>query len=355
MTAERPAAAAPGPADDAALEERLSAPTTAAVDALARCPGDVVVLGAGGKMGPSLARMVRRAADARGDRRRVIAVSRWSSGDAERLLNAAGVETVRCDLLDRAAVAGLPDAPNVVFMAGQKFGTSEAAHRTWAMNAIVPAICAERYAGARTVAFSTGNVYGLSPVGAGRVPPRMSTETDAPAPAGEYAASCVARERIFEHFSEARGTPVAVVRLNYAVDLRYGVLVDLARRVWAGEPVDLTMGYVNVIWQGDANALAIAALARAAAPPFVVNVTGPLRLAVREVAHDLGALLGRTPVLTGAEAPDALLADTARMRSTLGEVEVDYWTLVSWVAAWVKRGGRVLGKPTRFEVRDGKF
>jgi nucleoside-diphosphate-sugar epimerase len=349
--------AAPGPADDAALDECLSAPTDAAVQALARAPGDVVVLGAGGKMGPSLARMLRRAADAAGDRRRVIAVSRWSAPneDAERRLNEAGVETRRCDLLDRAAVAALPDAPNVVFMAGQKFGTAEAAHRTWAMNTIVPAVCAERYAGARTVAFSTGNVYALSPVGAGGVPPRMSVETDPLVPAGEYAASCVGRERVFEHYAAARGTPVAIVRLNYAVDLRYGVLVDLARRVWAGEPVDLTMGYVNVIWQGDANALAITALAHAATPPFVVNVTGPLRLAVREVAHDLGALLGRTPVLTGAEAPDALLADTARMRTTLGETEVDYWTLVSWVAGWVKRGGRVLGKPTKYEVRDGKF
>jgi nucleoside-diphosphate-sugar epimerase len=307
-------------------------------------------------MGPSLARMLRRAADAVGDGRRVLAVSRWSDAAAERWLNEAGVATLRCDLLDRAGVAALPDAPNVVFMAGQKFGTTEAPHRTWAMNTIVPTLCAERYAGARTVAFSTGNVYALSPAGgpAGGVP-RMSQESDALAPVGEYAASCVGRERVFEHFSATRGTPVATVRLNYAVDLRYGVLVDLARRVWAGAPVDVTMGYVNVIWQGDANALAIAALPHAAAPPFVVNVTGPLRLAVREVAHDLGSLLGRTPVITGTEAPDALLSDTARMRTELGEVTVDYWTLVSWVADWVKRGGRVLGKPTGFEVRDGRF
>jgi nucleoside-diphosphate-sugar epimerase len=355
-----PRADAPGPSDDDALEERLARPTAAAVAALRRCPGDVVVLGAGGKMGPSLARMLRRAADAAdGARtaRRVFAVSRWSAPDgAEGALEDAGVETRRCDLLDRAAVAALPDAPNVVFMAGQKFGTTDAAHRTWAMNTIVPAVCADRYAGARTVAFSTGNVYALSPAGVAGTRPRMSAETDAPAPVGEYAASCLGRERVFEHYAATRGTPLAIVRLNYAVDLRYGVLVDIARRVWAGEPVDVTMGYVNVIWQGDANALAIAALAHAAPePPFVVNVTGPLRLSVREVAHDLGALLGRTAVIAGAESPDALLADTARMRGTLGEAEVDYPTLAGWVAAWVRRGGRSLGKPTRFEVRDGRF
>ena len=346
------------PAGEEELEERLSAPTAAAVAALARCPGDVVVLGAAGKMGPSLARMLRRAAGSSGGPpRRVIAVSRWSNPDdgVERRLNDAGVETVRCDLLDRAAVAALPDAANVVFMAGQKFGTSEAAHRTWAMNTIVPAVCAERYAGARTVAFSTGNVYALSPAQGDA--PRMAAETDAPAPVGEYAASCLGRERVFEHFAATRGTPVAIVRLNYAVDLRYGVLVDIARRVWAGEPVDVTMGWVNVIWQGDANALAIAALARAApsSPPFVVNVTGPRRLAVRDGALEFGRLLGRPPVVTGTEAPDALLADTTRMRATLGEPAVSDATLIAWVAAWVRQGGRLLAKPTRFEVRDGKF
>jgi dTDP-4-dehydrorhamnose reductase len=353
-------------------------PSVGAEATLAECPGDVIVLGAGGKMGPTLARMARRALDSiarddgagnddeewnddddesnddgarrRAPARRVIAVSRFSSPRAAEALQRAGVETLSCDLTDRDAVAHLPDAANVIFMAGQKFGTSAAPGDTWVMNTVVPAICADRYRGSRIVAFSTGNVYPLTPAAAGG-----SRETDPPAPVGEYAQSCLGRERVFEHYAARHDTRVAIVRLNYAVDLRYGVLTDVALKVWNGEPVDVSMGYVNVIWQGDANALAIAALARAATPPYVVNVTGPLRLLVRDVVGDLGALLGRAPVVTGTEAPDALLSDTARMRTELGEATVDYWTLVSWVAEWIKRGGRMLGKATKFEVRDGKF
>lgn len=352
MPDERPADAPDSaPADEPALEERLSRPDRRAIDALARCPGDVVVLGAGGKMGPSLARMLRRASDAAGDTgRRIHAVARWSSPEAERLVAESGVETVRCDLLDRAPLAALPDAPNVVFMAGQKFGTTDAPYRTWAMNALVPALCAERYPDARTVVFSTGNVYPLS-----RADGPGSREADPLTPLGEYANSCVARERLYEHASVTRGTPVATLRLNYAVDLRYGVLVDVARRVWTGEPVDVTMGWVNVVWQGDANALAIAALAEASSPPFVVNLTGPERLRVRDVAEDLGHLLGRAPVIVGEEAGDALLSDTSRLHQSLGAPEVPYDTLVRWVAEWIARGGRLLAKPTGFERRDGRY
>jgi nucleoside-diphosphate-sugar epimerase len=335
------------------LDELLSRPTPAAVDALARARGDVVVLGAGGKMGPSLARMLRRAADdADGGRagRRVIAVSRFGDESAERALRAHGVETVRCDLLDRDAVARLPDAPNVIFMAGQKFGTSDAPATTWAMNVLVPAIAAERFTGSRIVAFSTGNVYPLTPVGSGG-----SGEGDALAPIGEYAQSCVGRERVLEFWSARRGTPTAVVRLNYAIALRYGVLTDIAVAVRRALPVHLTMGHVNVIWQGDANARAIACLAHAASPPLVVNVTGADTLSVRRLAERFGELLGRAPVLAGEEAPDALLSNTARAEALFGPPATPVERMIEWTAAWVRDGGALLGKPTHFETRTGEF
>jgi len=349
-----PSPALGAPESDAALDTLLSEPSPATLDTLAHCPGDVVVLGAGGKMGPTLTRMLRRALDALapagGGRRRVIAVSRWGSSAAERALREAGVETVRADLTSRADVERLPDTPNVIYMAGQKFGTRDSPAATWAMNVVAPVLCAERYAASRIVAFSTGNVYPLVPVGSGG-----ATEDTPLAPTGDYAASCVGRERVFEHFSAARGTPVAIFRLNYAVDLRYGVLVDVALRVLRGEPVDVTMGYANVIWQGDANRAAIECLRHASSPPFVVNVTGSSTLSVRQTALELGRLLGREPVIVGEEAPDALLSSTARMRRTLAPPQLPPELLIAWVAEWVQRGGTVLGKPTRFEVRDGTF
>jgi nucleoside-diphosphate-sugar epimerase len=338
-------------ADEAALDALLAEPRDATVAALAACPGDLVVLGAGGKMGPTLARMALTAARrADGNRpRRVIAVSRFSSAHAEQNLRAAGVETVRCDLLDRAAVAALPDAANVIFMAGQKFGTRDAPSRTWMMNVVVPAICAERYRDARIVAFSTGNVYPLTPAGGGG-----SRETDAPAPVGEYAWSCLGRERVFEH-AAAGGTRVAIMRLNYAIDLRYGVLTDLAVKIWRGEPVSLAMGRVNVIWQGDANRGALELLPHAATPPYVLNVTGRETLSVRDVATRLGQRLERSPQFVDREADDALLSNTDRMANTLHAPEVGVDTMLDWVSAWVRDERPLLGKPTHFDVRDGAF
>jgi nucleoside-diphosphate-sugar epimerase len=260
------------------------------------------------------------------------------------------VETMSCDLLDRAQLLRLPDAPNVVFMAGQKFGTSSAPSTTWAMNVLVPALCAERYADARIVAFSTGNVYPLTPVAAGG-----SRETDAPAPVGEYAMSCLGRERMFEHGAARHGTRVALLRLNYAIDLRYGVLTDLALRVWRDEPVPLAMGWVNVIWQGDANRLALEALPLASAPPLVLNVTGAEAHRVRDLAVALGARLGRRPRFEGEEAPDALLSDTSRLRETLSPALVPIGTMLDRVAEWVATGQPLLGKPTKFEERGGRF
>jgi nucleoside-diphosphate-sugar epimerase len=335
------------PRSDEELEEALSRPGAALASTLARAPGDVVVLGAGGKMGPSLARMAKRADPGR----RVIAVSRWTSPGVEAALQAAGVETHRADLRDPQALAALPGAQNVVFMAGQKFGTSGSPAATWAMNAAVPAFVAERYAGARIVAFSTGNVYPLTPPARGG-----STETDEPAPIGEYAYSCLARERLFAAGSARHGTLVSLVRLNYAHDLRYGVLTDLAVRVNTRRPVDLAMGYVNVIWQGDANAFALAALAHASAPePYVVNVAGPTVLRVADLAAALGARLGIEPIFTGREAPDALISRSTRMHELLDQPLLPLETLLDWVADWVARDGTLLNKPTGFEKRDGRF
>lgn len=342
----------PAPKTAAELDALLSAPRDATIAALKNAPGDIVVLGAGGKMGPTLARMAARARDAAdaGSPRRVIAVSRFSEAGVREALERAGVETVACDLLDHDAVAALPEVPNVVLMAGQKFGTRDAPSRTWMMNVVAPAVCAERYAEARTVVFSTGNVYPLTPVSnAG------ARETDATAPVGEYAQSCVGRERVFEHFAAARGTRVAVVRLNYAIALRYGVLTDLALKIVRGEEVSLVMGHVNVIWQGDANCAALELLPLAANPPLIMNVTGAATLSVREIALELGARLGREPRFDGTEAADALLSNTERMCTTLGGPPTKVDTMLDWVADWVKNGRPLLGKATHFEARDGEF
>jgi nucleoside-diphosphate-sugar epimerase len=340
------------PRSEAELDDALSTPRDATIAALQSTPGDIIILGAGGKMGPTLARMAARAA-ARADGskvRHVIAVSRFSSSRNADALHAAGVETLRCDLLDRDAVARLPDAPNVIYMAGQKFGTSDAPSRTWMQNVVVPAICAERYAGARIVAFSTGNVYPLTPPSGGG-----SRESDALGPVGEYAASCVGRERVFEHFSSTRGTMVAIVRLNYAVDLRYGVLVDIAAAIAQGRPVPLGMGHVNVIWQGDANRVALELLPHASSPPLVVNVTGGETIGVRAVAAELARRMKRDVTFSGTEAPNALLSDSALMRTLVGAPSMPLGTLLDWVADWVGDGRPLLGKPTGFEKRDGAF
>lgn len=335
---------------EAELDELLSTPRPETVDALRECPGDVIVLGAGGKMGPTVARMAARAAALVGDGRHVIAVSRFSSPGVARVLGGAGVRTITCDLLDAEALAALPDVPNVIFMAGQKFGTADVPAVTWAMNTVVPALCAERYRAARVVAFSTGNVYPLRPVTTGG-----ARETDPVGPIGEYASSALGRERLFEFFSSRNRTPVAIVRLNYAIDLRYGVLADIGLRVWRNAPVPLGMGYVNVIWQGDASRIAIEALRHAATPPFVVNVTGASSLSVRELADAFGKAFGKSARFVGEERPDALLSNTERMRATFSAPEVDVDTMVSWIAEWIRADGPMLGKPTHFEERAGKF
>jgi dTDP-4-dehydrorhamnose reductase len=335
------------PASIEELESLLSEPSAAVVRALEKIDGDILVLGAGGKMGPTLARMAARAT--RHASRRVIAVSRFSSEAAEAALRDAGVETIRCNLLDRVQVDALPDAPNIVFMAGQKFGTSASPETTWAMNVAVPEYVVAKYPGARIVAFSTGNVYPLWPATS-----RGPKESDPVGPIGDYATSCLGRERVFEA-AALRGAKVAIVRLNYAIEPRYGVLTDIASKILAGTPVSLAMGYVNVIWQGDANRAALELLARAESPAAPWNVTGRDVLSVRTLATELGARLRREPKFVDTEAADALLSDASRMHAELGAPEIPVKTMLDWTAEWVAEGRPLLGKPTKFEVRDGAF
>ena len=333
------------------LEERLSRPPQAVIEDLAQLEGDLVILGAGGKMGPSLARMARRALDLAGNRARVFAVARFTTAGVREQLEGWNVTTVAsCDLLDRDKVRELPDAAAVMFLAGKKFGTSEAPSLTWAMNAWMPGLVAERYRAVPTVVFSSGNVYPLVPIETGG-----ATEETPPSPLGEYAWSVLARERVFEHVARAAGTPALFYRLNYACECRYGVPVDVARKVFAGEPIDLAMGHVNVIWQGDANAMALRCLSLAEAPPKILNVTGGEVVSIRELATHLGERLGRTPVFRGTEQPTALLASAAKAYAQLGPSEVSVDQLVEWVADWVRRDGPFLEHPTHFETRDGSF
>jgi nucleoside-diphosphate-sugar epimerase len=337
------------PADVDELEDRLSVPTEGVIAAL-REAGDLVVLGAGGKMGPSLAVMAARAFRASGSTARVYAVSRFGTRSVVDRLEQAGCIVRPADLADPDVYATLPSAPNVIFMVGRKFGTTDGSERTWQTNVVVPALAAWRYRASRIVAFSTGNVYPFVPITSGG-----ARETDPVAPIGEYAWSCLGRERVFAYASAAHGTPITLLRVNYAVDLRYGVLVDVAWQVQEGRPIDLTTGHVNCIWQGDANAIALEALTRAASPPFVLNVTGLDTIAIRQVAESFGCSFGRTPQFIGGETATALLSNAARMGEMFGAPPIATPTLIDWVAAWVGSGGLRLGKPTHYEQRGGDF
>jgi len=337
------------------LEERLSRPREALVDDLRKLDGDILILGAGGKLGPSLVRLALRGVAAAGTGARVIAVSRFSTDNSDGAsladaLRSEGAEVVAADVADDAALAALPDAANVIFLVGAKFGTSGREHATWATNAYLPGRVAQRYAGSRLVGLSTGNVYPLVPVTSGGC-----TEDTPVDPVGEYAMSCLGRERVLTHFAHEHGTPTALIRLNYAVEMRYGVLVDLARAVLAGDPVDLTTGHANIVWQGYANEVTLRALHHTGVPPFVLNVTGPELVSVRQVATDLGTRLGREPRFTGTEAPTALLSNAQRCHGLFGYPDVPLAELLDLTADWVAQGLPLLGKPTHFQTRDGKF
>lgn len=333
------------------LEDRLSRPSPALVADLAEGSGDLVVLGAGGKMGPSLCRLARRGLDAAGRTGdRVYAVSRWSDEKAAAALAADGVEPVPFDLLGDRDLRELPDATDVVFMVGAKFGTSAAPYLAWVVNAVLPAAVARRYADARIAAFSTGNVYPLVPVASGGC-----VEDDPTGPVGDYAMSCLGREQVFAHSAATRGTTVAVLRLNYAVDLRYGVLADIGQAVLAGTPIDVTTGHVNVVWQGYANEVALRSLRHASTGVFTLNLTGPETAPVRRIAARFGERLDRPVTITGDEAPAALLNDATRCHALFGYPDVPLGTLVDWQADWLAAGLPTSGKPTKFAVRDGRF
>jgi len=332
------------------LEEALSRPSPADVAAMATLEGDIILLGVGGKMGPSLARLARRASDEARVSKRIIGVSRFSSSGLAASLERDGIDTISCDLLDRDSLQALPEAPNILFLTGRKFGSTGQEWLTWAMNTLVPAMVVERFHHSRIVAFSTGNVYPLTPVEHGG-----PSESHPTAPVGEYAQSCIGRERMFEYGSEKYGTGVVLLRLNYAIDLRYGVLRDIADKVRQGMPVDLTMGMVNVIWQRDANSVALRALAHCQSPPLILNLTGPEMVSIRRLATKFGEIFGVEPVFTAEEAPTALLSNASRCHGLFGYPQVTLDQMVRWVAHWVEIGGRSLDKPTHFEQRDGRF
>ena len=332
------------------LDDLLTTPTSELLETLAALRGNLVILGVGGKIGPGLARMARRGLDQISSPYEVIGVARFTEPKVRDQLEEWGVRTITADLLDRDALARLPDAQDVIFLAGRKFGSTGQEELTWAMNVYLPALVTERYRNARIVALSTGNVYPFTPA-AGPGP----TEDHPVGPIGEYAQSCLGRERMFQYAASCFGTKAAIIRLNYSVDLRYGVVVDVATKVLAGEPIDLAMGFANVIWQGDVNNAILRALDLAAAPPFILNLTGPEIVSIRKVAEEYGRLFGKKPVLQGQEADTALLSNPALYVQLMGGPTVPVERLTAWAADWVKRGGRLLGKPTHYEARDGKF
>lgn len=332
------------------LEERMSRPTEADISAMRDLEGDILILGVGGKMGPTLARLVRRSADAAGKKIRVIGAARFSDRRLPDALRSQGIEPIACDLLEPEDLAKLPDAQNLIFMAARKFGTTGAEHLTWAINTQLPALVADRFRTSRIVCFSSGNVYPLlSPTLGG------ATENTPAAPQGEYAQSVLGRERIFEHASHRWGTKVAILRLNYAIDLRYGVFVDIARSVFENRPVDLRMPLVNIIWQGDANSVCMRSLAFCASPPFVLNLTGPETLSTRWIAEQFAARFGREVLFAGEECHLALLNNAAKCHRLFGYPTVTPDEMIDWIADWISSGGALSNKPTQFQTQDGRF
>lgn len=332
------------------LEDLLAKPSEADIAAMAKLEGDLLVLGAAGKMGPSLVRRARKAVLAAGAPVQITAVARFTDESAAQAMEREGIAIVRADLTDRRQVASLPDAANVLFMAGRKFGSSGNEPLTWAVNAWAPGLVADRFPQSNIVAFSTGNVYPFVPVKSGG-----ATEQTPTAPVGEYAQSALARERIFEYFSNVNGTPVTVLRLNYAIDLRYGVLLDIGSKVFERRPIDVTMGHVNVIWQGDANSVALRSFGLCQSPARILNITGAETLSTRWIAGQFGHYFGVEPIIEGHESETALLSDASLCHRLLGPPSVTPEEMIVMVAQWIGAGGRTLDKPTHFEARDGRF
>ncbi len=332
------------------LDALLTDPSQALICDMKRINGDIMVLGAGGKMGPSLCLLAKKAAEAAGIKKRVIAVSRFTDPIAVALLENNGIETISCDLTDADALETLPDVQNVIFMAGRKFGTDGSEWQTWGMNATLPAFVARRFRRSDIVVFSSGNVYPIVPMHTGGC-----TESDKPVPVGEYAMSCLARERAFEYAANTYGTRVLIYRLNFAVDLRYGVLYDIARNILDGQPVSITTPVFNCIWQGSANEIAIRSLLHVGNPVNIINVTGPETVSVKKTAERLAKLLGKDVTFSGSEQSDAYLNNAAKSVRLFGYPSISIDTLIDWQAEWIIDGGRGLGKPTHFEERKGSY
>jgi len=332
------------------LDDILSRPTPETVEAISRIEGDILVLGAGGKIGPTLARLAKRAAVEAGINKKVIGISRFSSPEARKSLIKAGVETISRDLLEDEILDELPEAANVIYMAGRKFGTEKDRSLTWALNTYLPAIVARKFKASRIVVFSTGNVYPLVPANSGG-----ATESTPPEPVGEYGQSCLGRERIFEYFCGRYGTKALFLRLSYAIDLRYGVLLDVAQKVFTNSAIDLRMGHVNVIWQGEVNNIAVRALALCENPPLALNATGSETVSIRWLANQFGLIFGREPIFENHEMETALLSNASKCHRTFGFPKVTLDHMMRWVAHWVSIGGATLDKPTHYEVRTGTF
>lgn len=332
------------------LEQVMLDPSERLVRDVARLDGDLIILGVGGKMGPSLAKLAKRAFERAGLNHRVIGVSRFSSGEVREDLERSGVETISADLLEEEQLQALPDAKYVIHMVGRKFGTTGKEHLTWAMNAYLPGRVALKYRNSRIVSFSTGNVYPLVKLAQGG-----ATEEDPPRPAGEYAQSCLGRERIFDFFSRKYGIPMVHFRLNYAIDMRYGILLEIARAVREKQPIDLRMGQVNVIWQGDASEMAIRSLLHCQSPPKILNVTGPENISVRWLAREFGRRFGVEPIFEYEEEDSALLSNASEAHRLFGYPRVSLRQMIDWTARWLEAGGITYDKPTHFQEREGEF
>jgi len=332
------------------LEKEILKPSDALVADMKSIEGDIILLGVAGKMGPSMARLAKQASDKAGTKRRIIGVSRFSDPDTRVELEAEGVETIAADLLNEDDLAALPDAPNVLYLAGHKFGTTGKEAFTWAMNAYLPGRVADRYKKSRIVAFSTGNVYPFSPVTEGGLSEEQPT-----GPVGEYGQSCLGRERIFQYFSEKYKTPTLIYRLNYAIDFRYGVLLEVAKAVAEERPIDLTTGFVNVIWQGDANEIALRSFLHCESPAKILNVTGPETVSVKWLAEQFGRHFGKTPQFVNAPQTTALLSNASLSHRLFGYPRVTLREMIEITARWIRQGGETLNKPTHFQERNGKF
>ena len=332
------------------LFDIMTFPSPRLIKDMSRINGDILIAGAGGKIGPSLCIMAKRACDAAGIKRRVIAVSMFDSKASVDLIKSYGVEVIEADMLDPKVLQNLPDAPNIIFMAGRKFGTSGNQPLTWAINVLLPSQVAQRYGGSRIVAFSTGNVYGMRPIYSGG-----ALEEETLHPVGEYAQSCLGRERVLEYWSNKNNTPILIFRLNYAIDMRYGVLHDIAVRVYNGQTIDLSTGYVNCIWQGDACEYAIRSLIMAKSPIEILNVTGPEAISIEYLAREFGKLFKKEPVFIGQSPATCLFSNASKMVHHFGYPNVALIQMVEWTAEWIMSSGVIINAPTHFEQRDGSY